>query len=171
MRTKDVVGGPWKGPGGPRVLVENPDFGIGYSMERLLIERGYDVAVCEGPDCNQARRCPLVATGECDLAANADVIVHSLNLDRPDHAAVLQALRERCPGARIVVEIPTPSIARHQELLEGCSILRFPATRTTLNNAVEVAVASRTHGHLPDQLKRWRQLRSWSSRPTWFPRS
>ena len=159
MRINTVVGGSWRGPGGPKVLVENPDQGVGYSVERLLIGQGYDVAVCEGPDSRQARRCPLVATGECDLATNADVIVHSLNLDRRDHAEVLQALRERHPDANIVVEIPEPSIARHQELLEGCSVLRFPATRASLTDAVEAAVAARTHGDLPDQRKRWRQLR------------
>jgi hypothetical protein len=54
MRTRDVVGGPWKGAGGPRVLVENPDLGVGYSVERLLIEQGYDVAVCEGPEYRDA---------------------------------------------------------------------------------------------------------------------
>lgn len=148
MRTKDAVGGPWKGPGRHRVLIENSDFGTGYSVGRLLMEEGYAVAVCEGPDCRQARRCPLVATGECDLAAKADVIVHSLDLNRPDHAEVLRALRGRYPAARIVVEIPEPSVARHRELLEGCSVLHSPATRTSLTHAVGTAVATLSRGRL-----------------------
>jgi ribosome-associated translation inhibitor RaiA len=160
MKTKhvEVMSGPWKGPGGPRVLVENPDFGIGYSAQQVLMDEGYDVAVCEGPDRAQARHCALVATGECDLAANADVVVHSLDLDRSDHAEVLRELRRRFPDTPIVVEVRTSSIVRHQELLNGCSILRFPATRATLTKAVEAAVASRTHGDLLDQPKRWTQL-------------
>jgi hypothetical protein len=144
MRAKDedVVGGPWSGPGGPRVLIENPDFGIGYSAQRVLIEQGYDVAVCEGPDHRQGRRCALVATGECDLAANADVIVHSLDLDHPDHAGVLRGLREGFPTARIVVEVPQASIEDHAEVLEGCSLVSFPATRASLTDAVRAALAT-----------------------------
>jgi ribosome-associated translation inhibitor RaiA len=141
MQTMDVIGGPWKGPDGPRVLIENSDLGVGYSLERLLIEQGYAAAVCEGPDCRQGRRCALVETGECDLVSNADVIVHSLDLDRRDNAEVLQALRSCYPAARTVVEISEPSVARHRELLEGCSLLPFPATRTSLTSAVEASLA------------------------------
>lgn len=156
MRTKKaVVGGPWKGPGGPRVLVENPDLGVGYSFERLLIEQGYGVAVCEGPDCWKARRCPLVATGECDLAANADVIVHSLNPNRPEHAEVLQALRSRYPTAPVVTEIAEPAMAHHRELLRGCSVLRFPATRTSLTRAVHAAAATHKGGRVHRRRARW----------------
>jgi hypothetical protein len=146
LKTKDVVGGPWSGTGGPRVLIENPDFGIGYSAERLLIKQGYNVAVCEGPDRRQGRRCPLVETGECDLAAHADVIVHSLNLDRPEHAEVLRALRECYPQARIVVEVPKPSVERHRELLGDCSVLALPATRESLTTAVRAAMTTVARG-------------------------
>jgi len=146
MKSKDVVGGPWSGPGGSRVLIENPDLGIGYSAERLLIREGYDVAVCEGPDRRQGRRCPLVETGECELAAHADVIVHSLNPDRPEHEEVLWALRECCPGASIVVEVPEPTVERHRELLGGCSVLAWPATRASLTNAVETAITEARRG-------------------------
>lgn len=33
------------GDGRPRVLVENPDFGVGFTAERVLEAEGYNVAV------------------------------------------------------------------------------------------------------------------------------
>jgi ribosome-associated translation inhibitor RaiA len=130
------------------VLIENPDLGAGYSLERLLIGQGYAVAVCEGPDCRDARRCPLVEIGECDLVADADVIVHGLDLDRRDHAEVLQALRDCYPAARTVVEISEPSAARHLELLEGCALVPVPAPRTSLTSAVEASLSRPALGRL-----------------------
>jgi ribosome-associated translation inhibitor RaiA len=147
MGTRNAIGGPWRGPDGPRVLFENADLGVGYALERLLIERGYATAVCEGPDCRHSRRCALVETGRCDLVSNADVIVHSLDLDRWDQGEVLQALRGCYPAARTVVEISEPSVARHRELLEGCTLLPFPATRSSLTSAVEASLGRLALGY------------------------
>jgi hypothetical protein len=127
----------------PRVVVENPDFGVGFAVERVLENAGYEVAVCGGPDGLVGQECPLVFTGECELVSGADVVVHSLNPDRREHAEVLRALRARHPGTPVVVEVPGPSAARHPGLLDGCVVVPFPATRDSLVGAVAEALAER----------------------------
>jgi hypothetical protein len=132
---------PSNGSSPTRVVVENGDFGIGYAVERVLEEAGYEVMVCGGPENLSKRSCPLVIDGSCDLVAGADVIVHSLNLDRPEHAEVLRAIRSKYPHTPVVVEVPGPTIARHQGLLDGCEIVAFPANRDALLGAVAGALA------------------------------
>jgi hypothetical protein len=120
-----------------RVLIENPDMGAGFAAERVLQDAGYEVAVCGGPDRLPDHECPLVHDGRCGLSEGADAIVHSLNLDRPEHAAVLRALRDRLPDVPIVVEVPAPAMVRHEALLSTCRVLPAPATRVSLTDAVQ----------------------------------
>jgi len=127
----------------PRVVVENPDFGIGFAVERVLENAGYDVTLCGGPDSLARHECPLVFTGTCDLVSGADVVVHSLNPDRSEHAEVLRALRATHPETPVVVEVPGPSAARHEGLLDGCVVVPFPASRESLIDAVAEALAQR----------------------------
>jgi hypothetical protein len=126
-----------------RVLIENPDFGVGFAVERVLEDAGYEVAVCGGPDSLAGHECPLVFTGECDLVSGADLVVHSLNPDRREHAEVLRALRAMHPKTPIVVEVAGPSAAHHEGLLHGCVVIPFPATRESLVGAVAEALAER----------------------------
>jgi len=123
------------------VLVENPDVGVGFVLERFLEREGCEVAVCGGPDGLRRHRCPLVFDEDCALAAGADVIVHGLNPDRPEHAEVLRALRSKHPTTPVVVEVPRPSIERHAGLLADCIVVPFPATRDSLRGAVDRALA------------------------------
>jgi len=120
----------------PRILVENHDLGTGHAVGRVLESEGFEVAICGGPDAFRRHRCPLVATGKCALAAGADVIVHGLNPDRSEHAAVLQSLRTLHPDTPRVVEIPGPTRERHTELLEGSTVVPMPVTRAALVTAV-----------------------------------
>jgi hypothetical protein len=122
--------------GRPRALVENPDFGVGFAIERVLAAEGYDVSVCGGPDRLRGHRCPLIAEGRCGLAEGADVIVHSLNPDRLEHLTVLRGLRSRYPHTPLVVEVPTPAVERHRGVLSGCTVVAMPVTRDTLVSAV-----------------------------------
>jgi hypothetical protein len=123
-----------RGDGRLRVLVENPDFG--FAAERVFEAAGYNVAVCGGPERLRGHRCPLVTEGRCALAEGADVIVHSLNPARPEHAAVLRALRARHPTTPLIVEVPSPALVRHTALLQGCTIMEMPATRDKLVSTV-----------------------------------
>ncbi|MFO7591176.1 MAG: hypothetical protein R6X23_09805 [Acidimicrobiia bacterium] len=125
----------------PRVLVENPDVGVGFAVERFLEDEGCEVAVCQGPDGLPRHRCPLVFDEDCALAAGADVIVHGLNPDRPEHAEVLRALRAKHPRTPVVVEAPKPSLERHAGLLADCVVVPFPATRESIRAAVDRALA------------------------------
>jgi hypothetical protein len=122
-------------------VVENADFGVGYAVERVLEEAGYEVAVCGGPDHLNRRACPLVFSESCDLVSGADLVVHSLNPDRPEHAEVLRALRAKHPETPVVVEVPGPTAARHEGLLDGCTVVPYPVTRESLIDAVAGALA------------------------------
>ncbi len=124
-----------------RVLVENSDPATGYAMQKLLTDEAFDVQYCGGPDHLRRHRCPLVTQGKCSLVEGADVVVHSLNLDRADQAAVLRGIREVHPDTPVVVEVPTPVLEKHADLLEGFTIVPMPATSTSLVNAVRHALS------------------------------
>lgn len=125
----------------PRVLVENPDVGVGFAIERFLEGEGCEVVVCQGPDGLRRHRCPVVFDEDCTLAAGADVIVHGLNPDRREHAEVLRALRAKHPATPVVVEVTKSSAERHPGLLAGCVVVPFPATRGSIRAAVDRALA------------------------------
>lgn len=82
---------------GRRVLVEQRGW---FSTARLagLQSPGDDVRQCLGPSRRAGRSCPLLATGECRLAEQADLIVTALPADDADCAAVLEAHRRDRPG-------------------------------------------------------------------------
>ena len=124
-----------------RVLVENADPGVAYAMQRALEDSAFDVLTCGGPDHLKRNRCPLVAEGRCSLVEGADVVVHGLNVNRPDQAAVLQGIRDRYPDTPVVVEVPTPLREKHEKLLDGFTIVRMPATRERLIDAVRHALS------------------------------
>lgn len=89
---------------------------------------------------------PLWAPGECDLVPKADVIVHTLDPRCPNHAEVLRAPRAPDPVARIVVEMPQPSIGRQRELFDGCSVRAFPEAQESLTNATGAAMGTAPRG-------------------------
>ncbi len=70
----------------------------------FLVRLGHPVEVCHGP--GGERVCPLVAGKGCPLAQNAHGIVFELDLERPEHRAILRKyksqLREDVP-LRVVV--------------------------------------------------------------------
>jgi DNA-binding NarL/FixJ family response regulator len=98
------------------------------------------VAVCGGPEHLRGRACPLVATGECALVDQADVVVNGLGLERRDDRAVLEAIRRTRPERRVVVEATDRVADRHRELLEGCDVVAFPMRTDALVRAVEHAL-------------------------------
>ncbi len=91
VATDDAMPG-WPATGPQRVLVE----GRGWWDDPYTAElraAGHDVRICPGP--GPRRACPLVTSGACRIAADADLIVHRL----PDAvgADVLDAHRQRWP--------------------------------------------------------------------------
>ncbi len=81
---------------GQRVLVERRSW---FDDERVTALRsaGKDVRQCTGPRRDVGRACPLVTSGHCRLAEEAELIVSLLPDGDPDCAAVLAAHRQRWP--------------------------------------------------------------------------
>ena len=75
---------------GQRVLVEQRSWFDGDRVAALR-SGGNVVRVCLGPRASTGRACPLVASGSCRLAEDADVIVPLLPREDADGAAVLDA--------------------------------------------------------------------------------
>ena len=87
-----------------------PGWPAGHAGRRVLVERrslfddqqvaalraaGNEVRQCTGPRREAGRACPLVTSGHCQLAEEADLIMSLLPGDEPDCTAVLAAHRRR----------------------------------------------------------------------------
>jgi RimJ/RimL family protein N-acetyltransferase len=84
------------GSAGQRVLVERRGW---FDDQRVAALRsaGKDIRQCTGPAHKIGRACPLVTSGRCRIAEQADMIVSLLPADEPDCAAVLAAHRRLWP--------------------------------------------------------------------------
>jgi RimJ/RimL family protein N-acetyltransferase len=83
------------GSTGQRVLVERRNW-FDDQQVAALRSAGNDVRQCTGP-LHQVRTCPLVSSGQCRLAEQADRIVSLLPQDEPGCAAVLAAHQRHWP--------------------------------------------------------------------------
>jgi GNAT superfamily N-acetyltransferase len=81
---------------GQRVLVERRSW-FDDARVTALRAAGKDVRQCTGPLREAGRACPLVTSGHCRLAEEADLIVSLLPDGDPDCAAVLATHRRRWP--------------------------------------------------------------------------
>jgi DNA-binding response OmpR family regulator len=135
---------PWPWPGHPRVLIEHPEQSVGMRLAAGLRDAGYAVAVCPGPA--QTERCPLAGDAGCEAAHGADVIVSSLGLGSPQNRAVLQALRARCTGTPLVVEVAPGEKEQWPDLLKGCEVVVSPVASEELVAAVRGVLAARGEG-------------------------
>lgn len=100
---------------------------------------GFSVTVCPGPDASRRRMCPLRADEPCPWVDAADVVVHDLDLDIPEHRAVLRALRRTHPGTPIVLELPEQVATRHADVLRDCHVV-YPFDMDRFVKAVAGAV-------------------------------
>ncbi len=107
----------------PLVVVESGRPEAREAMVRSLREVGLDVATCPGPRQLHAGGCPLVETSDCPQVRRASAVVHDLDLDDPDDREILLTLRARYPELPVVVEMPTAAALRHEDLLEGCTVV------------------------------------------------
>lgn len=86
-------------------------------LERL----GHPVLVCHGP--RPGKLCPILSGQGCPLAEGADGIVFELDLDRPQHRAILrrykETLRDDVP-IHVVVRDGQDQI--YPELLRGLKV-------------------------------------------------
>ncbi len=132
---------PW---GHPRVLIEHPDDARGLSLATAVREAGYAVAVCPGPA--QSERCPLAGEEGCEAAHGADVIVAGLGLGTPQSRDVLEALRARCEGTPLVVEVAAGERESWPDLLEGCEVVDAPVDPDALVAALRGVLAATSEG-------------------------
>lgn len=123
-------------PERPRVLVELDDVTELDVVADILTDAGYDVATCEGPDKRAHTQCDLLATGTCTLAVHADIVYHGLRMTDEDHREVLASLADRFPDTPVIVEAPAPALERYADLVRGHHLVRFPATREAVLEAV-----------------------------------
>ena len=125
-----------------RVLLEYPHTGTPTVLADVLERAGYDSVICEGP-AESPDSCRLLRNGECELAADADVIFNGFGLSKEEHRRIVGELRECYPEAALVVESTRLRAEANAELLDGCSACHSPLTAEALLGAVERAEAGR----------------------------
>ena len=101
------------------ILVDMPE---GEPLEAGFLEDlGHPVSVCHGPA--HATLCPILSGKGCTMVEGAHGIVFELDLDRPQHRAILKRYKElvRDDVPIRVVVTPDQSI-KHAELLKGVRV-------------------------------------------------
>jgi N-acetylglutamate synthase-like GNAT family acetyltransferase len=93
--TGGVPGWP-PGRSGQRILVERRSWYDDRQTARLRAA-GHSIRQCTGPDQRTGRHCPLVTSGQCQLAAEADQIVCLLPGDDDTCGAVAEAHQANWP--------------------------------------------------------------------------
>jgi hypothetical protein len=113
-------------------------------FDRDMLERfGHPVEVCHGPE--HATLCPLLAGKGCDQFTRAHGVIFELDLDRPQHRAIVRRYRELArSGVPIRVVTSTEQAARYAEKLFGIEVLTHAPTVADLDGfAAEVEAADR----------------------------
>lgn len=121
----------------PKVLLESGDGAEAHALWRLLRRNGYDVSWCPGPRAHDARGCPLVESGHCDLVDEADVVLCSLNLADPSTRQVLEAHHRHEPARTVLVAAPRPLADRYADVIDGSDVVAVPLTGEGVVEAVE----------------------------------
>jgi hypothetical protein len=102
------------------ILFDIPE-GVEPEDRAFLEGLGHAVKVCNGPP--HGELCPILAGEGCPLAQGAHGIVFELDLDRPQHRAILKkykaALRPDLP-MRVIAR--SDQVSRHRELLSGLKV-------------------------------------------------
>lgn len=91
--------------------------GIGEEFDRSFLERtGHEVVVCHGPEPDTL--CPILTATGCEKVDRAHGIVFALDLDRPQHRAILERYREVTrPEVPIRAVVRPGQRAKYAELL------------------------------------------------------
>jgi hypothetical protein len=122
------------------VLVEYPPAGTPTVLADILERAGYDTMVCDGP-ADRPETCRLLQSGDCDLAAGADVIFNGFGLAEPEHQEIIERLRATHPDTPLVVETTGLRADANAELLDGCIRCDSPLRARALLDVVRRADA------------------------------
>jgi hypothetical protein len=124
------------------ILFDTP--GGGAPVDAAFLEQlGHRVMVCGGPD--QGTICPILTGAGCELAESAAGIVFELDLDRPQHRAILnrykQNLRSDVP---IRVVVGEGQAEQYPDLVRGLTLWTHAPVAGDLDGlAAEVEAAER----------------------------
>ena len=113
-------------------------------FDRDLLERlGHPVTVCHGP--HEATLCPLLVGLGCEGFESAHGIIFELDLDRPQHRALVRRYRELAPpDVPIRVLAPAGQAERYRDALEDVEVWTAEPTVADLDGfAAEVEAADR----------------------------
>jgi len=116
----------------------------GGQFEASFLEKiGHAVLICNGPGTEKA--CPLVAGDGCPKFDDAHGIVFELDLERPQHRAIVRRYRQLAGDAMpIAVLVPADQAARYAELLSNVNVWTREPTVSDLDGfASKVEAADR----------------------------
>lgn len=118
--------------------------GSGEEFERAFLEKvGHPALVCHGP--HEGELCPLLEGKGCDKFESAHGIVFELDLDRPQHRAIVKRYRELGSDGMPIRVVTTPEqAARHAALLADVEVWTHQPTVADLDGfAAEVEASDR----------------------------
>ena len=118
--------------------------GAGQEFEQGFLEKvGHPALVCHGP--HETELCPLLAGKGCEKFDAAHGIVFELDLDRPQHRAIVKRYRELGRDDLPIRVVVTPDQAeRYTDLLTDVEVWTHLPTAADLDGfAAEVEAADR----------------------------
>lgn len=118
--------------------------GEGEEFDSSFLERtGHPVVVCHGPSVKQL--CPLLGGHGCEKFEQAHGIVFKLDLDRPQHRAIISRYRALGrPDLPIRVVTTAQQASRYRDLLAGVEVWTHEPTVADLDGfAARVEAADR----------------------------
>jgi hypothetical protein len=125
------------------ILVDVTDSGDTFDQD-VLARLGHHVKVCHGP--RHGTLCPLLAGTGCEDFEDAHGVLFELDLDRPQHRAILRRYRELARPEIPIRAIVTPEQAeRYAEELSDIEVLSHAPSVADLDGfAAEVEASDRT---------------------------
>jgi hypothetical protein len=111
--------------------------------ETMLERLGHPVKVCHGPE--HGELCPLLRGARCPDFEDAHGVIFELDLDRPQHRAILRRYRELAREDVPIRAIVSPEqAARYADQLRDIEVLTHDSTVADLDGfAAEVEVGDR----------------------------
>lgn len=118
--------------------------GSGEEFEQAFLQKvGHPAVVCHGP--HEGELCPLLAGKGCAKFDAAHGIVFELDLDTPQHRAILTRYQKLAQEGMPIRVVTTPEKAeRYREALAGVEVWTHEPTAADLDGfAAEVEAADR----------------------------
>jgi hypothetical protein len=108
----------------------------------FLERNDHRVLVCHGPA--PGKECPLLCGEECELFSKAHGIMFQLDLDLPEHVAILERYQDLRPDMPIRLVVRPDQAERYRDVLAGFEVLMHEPSAADLDGfAAEVEAADR----------------------------